>query len=61
MHDKNWFSKNEDTLQIIKDAVPESECILEIGAFDGVDEGFYEYKRFDLYSGIHGESYFLKK
>lgn len=37
MHDKNWFSKNEDTLQLIKDLVPESECILEIGAFDGVD------------------------
>ena len=37
MHDKNWFSKNEETLQVIKDLIPESKCIFEIGAFDGVD------------------------
>ena len=37
MHDKNWFSKNKNTLQVIKDLIPESDCIFEIGAFDGVD------------------------
>jgi FkbM family methyltransferase len=36
-HDGGWFSKNKESLKVIRDLIPESKCIFEIGAFDGID------------------------
>lgn len=38
-HDEEWFSKNKDTLMVLKELVPDGDCFMEIGAFDGVDIG----------------------
>lgn len=36
-HDKEWFHKNEESLIELKKLIPDCSCVMEIGAFDGVD------------------------
>jgi FkbM family methyltransferase len=36
-HDMEWFGKNKESLDILKKQINNCDCVMEIGAFDGVD------------------------